>query len=185
MVKHWPGGGTGEGGRDGHYAFGAYAVYPTDNAPEHEKPFTEAAFRLDGPTGCASAVMPYYTVSWNLDTKYGQNVGNSYSKYIISDLLRGKHNYQGVVCTDWGITADPAPTIEGFGSRCFNMEDKTVAERHLIAILNGVDQFGGNAESAPILEAYRIGCGQIGEKAMRERMELSAARLLKNIFQKI
>ena len=183
MVKHWPGGGTGEGGRDGHYAFGAYAVYPTDNAPEHEKPFTEAAFRLDGPTGCASAVMPYYTVSWNLDTKYGQNVGNSYSKYIISDLLRGKHNYQGVVCTDWGITADPAPTIEGFGSRCFNMEDRTVAERHLIAILNGVDQFGGNAESAPILEAYRIGCGQIGEKAMRERMELSAARLLKNIFQ--
>lgn len=183
MVKHWPGGGTGEGGRDGHYAFGAYAVYPANNASEHEKPFTEAAFKLDGPTGCASAVMPYYTVSWNQDAKYGQNVGNSYSKYIIKDLLRDKYNYQGVVCTDWGITADPAPTIEGFGSRCFNMQDKTMAERHLIAILNGVDQFGGNAESAPILEAYRIGCEQIGEKAMRERMELSAARLLKNIFQ--
>ena len=61
MVKHWPGGGTGEGGRDAHYAFGAYAVYPANNAAEHEKPFTEAAFHLDGPTGCASAVMPPIT----------------------------------------------------------------------------------------------------------------------------
>ena len=28
MAKHWPGGGTGEGGRDAHYAYGKYAVYP-------------------------------------------------------------------------------------------------------------------------------------------------------------
>ena len=28
MVKHWPGGGSGEGGRDAHYAYGKYAVYP-------------------------------------------------------------------------------------------------------------------------------------------------------------
>lgn len=28
MVKHWPGGGSGEGGRDAHYGYGKYAVYP-------------------------------------------------------------------------------------------------------------------------------------------------------------
>ena len=28
QVKHWPGGGTGEAGRDAHYAYGKYAVYP-------------------------------------------------------------------------------------------------------------------------------------------------------------
>lgn len=183
MVKHWPGGGTGEGGRDAHYAFGEYAVYPTDNSEEHRKPFTEAAFKLDGPTACASAVMPYYTVSWGLDTKNGKNVGNSYSEYLIKDLLREKYAFQGVVCTDWGITADPAPVMDTFGSRCYNMQDMTEGERCLVAIMNGVDQFGGNAEIAPILEAYRIGCERFGEAAMRERMELSAARLLKNIFQ--
>lgn len=48
MVKHWPGGGTGEAGRDAHYAFGQFAVYPTGNFEEHLKPFTEAAFHLDG-----------------------------------------------------------------------------------------------------------------------------------------
>ena len=183
MVKHWPGGGTGEGGRDAHYAFGQYAVYPGDNAEEHLNPFTEAAFQLDRGTDCASAVMPYYTVSWNYDKKYNQNVGNSYSRYIIKDLLREKYNYQGVVCTDWGITGDPNPTIEGFGSRCYHMEDKTEAQRHLIAIMNGVDQFGGNSAIAPILQSYQIGCREYGEEAMRQRMELSAARLLKNIFQ--
>jgi beta-glucosidase len=25
MVKHWPGGGAGEGGRDAHYSYGKYA----------------------------------------------------------------------------------------------------------------------------------------------------------------
>lgn len=183
MVKHWPGGGTGEGGRDAHYAFGAYAVYPGDNAAEHEKPFTEAAFRLDGPTGCASAVMPYYTVSWGLDRAYGRNVGNSYSRYLIHDLLREKAGFKGVVCTDWSITQDPSPDIDAFGSRCYNMQDHTEPERMLTALLNGVDQFGGNDDPAPVLAAYRLGCEQIGEAAMRARMEASAARLLANIFR--
>lgn len=183
MVKHWPGGGTGEGGRDAHYAFGEYAVYPADNAAEHEKPFTEAAFQLDGPTKCASAVMPYYTVSWGLDKKNGKNVGNSYSEYIIKDLLREKYGFSGVVCTDWGITQDPDPQIDAFGSRCYNMQQYTEPERMLIAILNGVDQFGGNDDPKPILEAYRLGCEKLGKEAMTERMRASAARLLINIFR--
>lgn len=183
MVKHWPGGGTGEGGRDAHYAFGQFAVYPSGNFDEHLKPFTEAAFALDGETGYASAVMPYYTVSWETDKKNGKNVGNSYNEYLIKDLLRGKYEYQGVVCTDWAITAEPLPTIDGFGSRCYGVSELTEAERCLLAITNGVDQFGGNSSAEPIVEAYRIGCEKFGEAAMRERMELSAARLLKNIFQ--
>ena len=108
--------------------------------------------------------------------------------YLIGGLLLGPFcigalQIKGVVCTDWGITQDPAPVIDTFGSRCFNMEGKTEAERCLTAILNGVDQFGGNSEIAPIVEAYKIGCEKFGEPFMRARMELSAARLLKNIFQ--
>jgi len=126
--------------------------------------------------------MPYYTVSYGVDKKNGKNVGNSYSEYLIKDLLRGKYEFKGIVCTDWGITQDPEKTIEGFGSRCYGVLDMTEAERCLLAITNGVDQFGGNSESGPIVEAYKIGCEKYGEKAMRERMELSAKRLLINIF---
>lgn len=183
MAKHWPGGGPCEAGRDAHYPFGKYAVYPGDNFKDHLKPFTEGAFQLDGPTGCVSAIMPYYTVSWNRDTKNGKNVGNSYSEYLIQDLLRKTYHYDGIVCTDWGITGDPAPTMDSFGSRCYGVESLTEAQRHLLAIENGVDQFGGNCDIQPILEAYRLGCEKYGETAMRARMEQSAVRLLKNIFR--
>lgn len=61
--------------------------------------------------------MPYYTVSWGLDTKNGKNVGNSYSEYLIKDLLREKYGFKGVVCTDWGITQDPAPIMDTFASQ--------------------------------------------------------------------
>lgn len=183
MAKHWPGGGPCEAGRDAHYAFGKYAVYPGENLPSHMKPFLEGAFQLDGPTGKVSAVMPYYTISYGLDQKNGKNVGNSYSQYLVKDLLREKYGFDGVVCTDWGITDDPAPVMDSFGSRCFGVEDLTVAQRHLLAIENGVDQFGGNSDIRPVLEAYQLGCQKYGEQAMRQRMEESAVRLLRNIFR--
>ena len=183
MAKHWPGGGTGEGGRDAHYPFGQYAVYPGGNFQTHLRPFLEGAFRLDGPTRCAAAVMPYYTVSWQADAKNGKNVGNSYSEYLIKDLLREKYGYDGVVCTDWGITGDPSDEIDSFSNRCYGVEKLTEAQRHLLAIENGVDQFGGNCRSQPVLDAYALGCEKYGEEAMRARMERSAVRLLRGMFR--
>ena len=56
MVKHWPGGGSGEGGRDAHFSYGKYAVYPGDNFSEALLPFTEGAFQLEGKTCAASAI---------------------------------------------------------------------------------------------------------------------------------
>lgn len=183
MAKHWPGGGPCEAGRDAHYAFGKFAVYPGGKFETHLKPFLEGAFALEGPTETVASIMPYYTVSYGVDTKDGKNVGNSYSHYIINDLLREKYGYEGVVCTDWGITQDPAPVMDSFGSRCYGVEDLTEGERHLLAIENGVDQFGGNCKVEPVLEAYRLGCEKYGETAMRARMERSAVRLLLNLFR--
>ena len=183
MAKHWPGGGTGEAGRDAHYAYGKYAVYPGKNFENHKDVFVNGALKLDGPTKKAASIMPYYTISWNQDIKNGKNEGNSYNEYIIKDLLRGECDYDGVLCTDWGITGDPDPKIDSFGSRCFGVEELTEAERHLQIILNGVDQFGGNNSKAPIIEAYKIGSEKYGEDFMRKRMEQSARRLLTNIFR--
>ena len=46
MAKHWPGGGTGEGGRDAHYPFGKYAVYPGNNFETHLLPFINGAMTV-------------------------------------------------------------------------------------------------------------------------------------------
>lgn len=183
MVKHWPGGGSGEAGRDAHYGFGKYAVYPGNNFEEHLKPFTEGAFKLKNGTKEAAAVMPYYTISHNQDHKYNENVGNSYNKFIITDLLRNKYNYDGVVCTDWMITKD-APTIDSFlVGKCWGVETMGEAERHYKILMAGVDQFGGNNEIQPILDAYNMGVKEHGGEFMRNRFETSGKRLLRNIFK--
>jgi beta-glucosidase len=183
MVKHWPGGGPEEGGRDGHFAYGKFAVYPGKNFKDHLIPFTEGAFKLKGKTRSASAVMPYYTVSFGIDTLYNENVGNGFSKYIIDDLLRKRYKYDGVVCTDWGITGNEGQFVDEFRGKPWGVEKQSVAQRHYTVIMAGVDQFGGNNVAGPILEAYKIGVQQHGESFMRRRLEESAVRLLRNIFR--
>ena len=181
MVKHWPGGGTGEAGRDAHFSFGKYAVYPGKNFEEHLLPFTEGAFKLQGGTEQASAVMPYYTISYGVDPS-GKNVANGYSDYIIKDLLRTKYNYKGVICTDWGIVRDYADLHRNTG-KPWGLESMPIAERYLKVLMVGVDQYGGVNTTKHIIEAYELGKQKYGEKAIRARFEESAVRLLKNIFR--
>ncbi|MFH6993927.1 glycoside hydrolase family 3 N-terminal domain-containing protein [Flavobacterium sp. FlaQc-48] len=183
MVKHWPSGGAEEGGRDGHWAYGKFAVYPGNNLQQHIDPFINGAFKLKGKTSKASAVMPYYTITFDQDKKYKENVANGYSKYIITDLLRDKYGYDGVVCTDWLVTGDEGKTPNLFAGKPWGVEHLSIAERHYKAIVAGVDQFGGNNDKKPVLEAYQMGIKEFGEPFMRARFERSAVRLLKNIFR--
>lgn len=181
MVKHWPGGGSGEGGRDAHFPFGKYSVYPGGNLSGQLAPFIDGAFRLKGKTGSASAIMPYYTISYGIDPG-GQNVGNSYSRYIITDMLRDKYGYDGVVCTDWAITHDEAGINESVG-KPWGRETMTVAQRHYECIKAGVDQFGGNNDLLPVMEAYRMWSEEFGEADAHVRFRRSAVRLLLNMFR--
>ena len=183
MIKHWPSGGPEEGGRDGHFAYGKFAVYPGNNFETHLKTFIDGAFKLNGGTKKAAAVMPYYTISFNQDKKYGENVGNGFSKYIVTDLLRDKYGYEGVVCTDWLITGDEGKTPDVFAGKSWGTEKMTLAERHYKVMMAGVDQFGGNNDIKPVLEAYQMGVKEHGEAFMRTRFEKSAVRLLLNIFR--
>ena len=183
MVKHWPGGGSGEAGRDAHYGAGKFAVYPGNNFQAHLIPFIQGAFKLTGKTKMASAVMPYYTISLDQDTKNHENVGNSYNSYIINDLLRTKYQYNGVLCTDWGVTGDETALDTFIGGKPWGVEKLSVAERHYKVLMAGVDQFGGNNELKPVVDAYQIGVKELGEAKMRARFEQSAVRLLLNIFR--
>jgi len=182
MVKHWPGGGPEEGGRDAHFGYGKYAVYPGNNFETLLKTFTDGAFKLDGSTKSASAVMPYYTISYNQNGGSGSNRGNGYNRYLITDLLRGIYHYEGVVCTDWAITIDVTDPAN-FEGKCWGAENLSIAQRHYEIIKAGVDQFGGNNDKGPVLKAYQMGVDEYGEKVMRKRFEQSAVRLLTNIFR--
>lgn len=180
MVKHWPGGGTGECGRDAHFGIGKYAVFPGNNFGQNLVPFTDGAFKLPGKTARASAVMPYYTISTDCDPS-GENVGNGFSHYIIQDLLRDKYGYDGVVCTDWGIVGDYEKTYIHSG-KPWGVEHLSPAEKRLKCFEAGVDQLGGAAENQVNIEAYHLWEEKYGCASARERFELSARRLLVNIF---
>lgn len=179
MAKHWPGGGSGEGGRDAHYGNGKFAVYPGKCFEQHKYPFIHGAFDLRRGTEKSSAVMPYYTISYGASD---ERVGNSFSKTIITDMLRRDAGYDGVVCTDWLITHDEIhPGVHS--GKPWGVENLTEGERHYKALMAGVDQFGGNDRIEPVLEAYRMGVAEHGEGWMRRRMETSARRLLLNMFR--
>ena len=180
MVKHWPGGGSGEGGRDAHFGTGKYAVYPGGRFDLGLIPFTEGAFKLPGKTKMASAVMPYYTISYNQDPS-GENVGNGFSHYIIQQLLRDQNKYEGVVCTDWGIVKEYKSVHQHKGTP-WGMETASPAEKRLKCFEAGVDQLGGAKDNHISIEAYRLWEEKYGKESARERFELSARRLLTNIF---
>ncbi len=179
MIKHWPSGGPEEGGRDAHYGFGKYAVYPGDDFEDQIKNFT-SALDLDGETGMAAAVMPYYTISYDQDPG-GDNVGNGFSNYMINELLRTEYEFDGVACTDWMITADSS-SDDVFEGKCWGVEDLTEPERIYKALMAGMDQFGGNNVIAPIMEAYDIMVEEQGQDFADSRFADSARRLLTNIF---
>ena len=49
--------------------------------------------------------MPYYGMP--LGTEYDE-VAFGFNKGIITDLLRGKLGFEGIICTDWGLVTDAA-----------------------------------------------------------------------------
>lgn len=180
MVKHFPGGGTGEAGRDGHFGYGKYSVFPKNQLEEHLKPFKNGALNLRGLTRQASAVMPCYEI---LVGQESEGVGAGFSGEIVNDLLRKDCDYDGVVCTDWNITHDCRAVDEFVSGKCWGVENESEAMRHYRVIMAGCDQFGGNSDVAPVLEAYQIGCEKHGEAFMRERFEASATRILRNMIR--
>ncbi|SBV97052.1 Glycoside hydrolase family 3 domain protein [uncultured Eubacteriales bacterium] len=174
MIKHWPGDGPGESGRESHNFWGKYNVYPGSSFETHLIPFVDGGFNLtDSSTGSAAAVMSSYSIAWDEDETYGELVGSAYSEYKIG-LLRETYGFNGIICTDWGILAD--------GTKTWGVDDLTPGERFYKALMAGVDQLGGFNDPAPILDAYEIGIDEIGEDAILARFQESGARLVRGFF---
>lgn len=162
-MKHFPGGGPQEMGLDPHYSFGKNQAYPANNFAYHLKPFKAAVN-----AGVAS-IMPYYgvpiEVTYNGET-YDQ-VGYSFSRQVVTDLLRGELGFDGYVNSDTGIITD----------RAWGLEDKTVPQRIASAINAGTDILSGFHDVTQIT-------GLLDTGMMTEtRLDASARRLLEPMFQ--
>ena len=169
MTKHFPGGGPQKNGLDPHFSFQEGQIYPGDNFDYHLIPF-ETAFEAN-----TAAIMPYYGVPTD---QTDENVAMSYNKMIITTLLREKYNYDGVVCTDWGLITDrPMGPDVVWKARAWGVENLTALERAQKIIEAGCDQFGG--ENRPELVVQLVNEGKLSE----ERINQSITRLLRQKFQ--
>ena len=158
MVKHFPGGGPQEDGFDSHLKSGENQVYPGNNFDYHLIPFQAA---IDNGM---KVVMPYYGIPVG---QTDEDVAMAFNKYILTDLLRDQMNFEGVVCTDWGI-------IEG---RHWGVGDLSISERYEKSINAGVDQYGGENKPEFVVELVNEG------KITEERINASVRRILTNKFE--
>ena len=158
MVKHFPGGGPQEDGLDPHLYSGRNQIYPGNNFSYHLKPFEEAI------NNGLKVIMPYYGIPID---QTSENVAMAYNKDILTDLLREKLGFQGVICTDWGI-------ISG---RHWGVDDLSLKERYKKSIDAGVDQYGGESSPKYILELIK------DNEITEERINFSVKKILMNKFE--
>ncbi|MGE5418625.1 MAG: glycoside hydrolase family 3 N-terminal domain-containing protein, partial [Chloroflexota bacterium] len=178
QMKHFPGDGAAEGGRESHTRDGAYNVFPGGQFFTHLLPFV-ACMNLPGKTEAVTAAMTNFSTGIEKDgSPVGrQRVASSYSSYKINTLLRGKYGWDGYILTDFGI-------ITG---KNFGMEDKSPAECMLAILEAGCDAYGGEGRSGTedinlAMEAYKLGIKKHGEEAMKEMITHSTERILRTHF---
>lgn len=165
MSKHFSGGGPQLNGDDAHFAFGKDQVYPGNNFDYHVIPFEKGALAAH-----TAQIMPYYGIPLG---QSDEDVGFAFNKAIITDLLRDSLQFDGVVCTDWGIITDSKVKE----ASAWGMEDFTPKQRILKVIEAGCDQFGG--EFVPELIVELVESGEISE----ERIDISVRRILRDKFR--
>ena len=169
MTKHFPGGGPQKEGLDPDFIFHKGQIYPGNNFDYHLIPF-DAAFESQ-----TAGVMPYYGVPTD---QTDENVAMGFNKTIVTTLLREKYNYDGVVCTNWGLITDiPMGPDVTWEARAWGVEHLSEVERVQRVIEVGCDQFGG--ESRPELVVQLVNEGKLTE----ERIDMSVRRLLRQKFE--
>ena len=168
MVKHFPGSGALDGGKDSHFPPGLQS-YQGDNFDYHLKPF-EAAFEAK-----TASVMPFYSIAKGITT---EEVGASYNKEIITGMLRERFKFEGIICTDWALISDRrALGILFKPASAHGVENLNTDERIVKIISAGVDMIGGESLSEELSKL--ILSGEIEEA----RIDQSLKRIMRQKFQ--
>ena len=158
VTKHFPGAGPALGGQDAHFTFGKNQAYPGNNLEYHLQPW-RAAIR-EG----TAMIMPYYAVPKGLTS---EEVGMAYNREIITDLLRNKLGFEGIINSDTGVST----------SMPWGVEKLSIRERYKKAIEAGIDRMGGDVTPEIIVDLVRKG------DLPEARIDQSARRILKVHFQ--
>jgi len=180
VVKHWVGYGAQKNGFDSHSSYGKFASF-SGSLDTHIKPFLGAfAAHVGG-------VMPTYSIleGATLSGRPLEQVGAGFNRQLLTDLLRKRYGFQGIILTDWAITNDcsdpcrngsPAGQRPTFASVAmpWGVEDLPKVDRFAKAVNAGVDQFGGTEEAQFLVQA--VVSGKILESRINESVRRIAVQ---------
>ena len=161
-VKHFPGGGPQKDGEDPHFPYGKEQVYPGGRFEDHLLPFRAAI------EAKAAAIMPYYGMPIGL-SRNGQRieeVGFAFNRALITGLLREELGFEGVVLSDFGLVHDAQVFGKPFPARAWGVEYLDPGARMARLLNAGVDQLGGESNTALMLSL--LDDGSIDESRVRE-----------------
>ncbi len=183
VVKHWLGYGAQREGLDSHNYYGRFADFapaagPT-NLEYHIRPYLGAF------TAHVAGVMPTYSIlhgaTW--DGRPVEPVAAGFNKQLLTDILRTRYGFRGLILSDWTITNDcnprcrqgaPAgerPSFADIGTP-WGMEDAPMRARFVKAVQAGMDQFGGTERADMLVDAVRAG------ELTEARLDSSVVRVL-------
>ncbi|MFK4790332.1 glycoside hydrolase family 3 N-terminal domain-containing protein [Microbacterium sp. ZW T5_56] len=181
-IKHAPGDGAGEGGRESHTAVGKYAVFPGGGQDS-----LEAAGSVFAAASDSLGMMTNYSIMLDGDGTPllgDKAVGTAYNTEALA-YIRDEIGFQGAIVTDWGVMSG-ANDEGALIATAWGAEDIEPAERYFTVLKNTVDMFGGVNDATHILEAYdlwneRYATGEVDVDADTRWAE-SGARILTAYF---
>jgi beta-glucosidase-like glycosyl hydrolase len=133
-MKHFPGHGPEQGGRDAHQPFGKWLVYPGNNFDYHLQPF------IAGINAGAAAVMPCYGIERGILEWNPEQVATAFSHGMVTRLLKETLGFDGLVTADWGILC-----AAGIACADHGVEALTVPERAAMFVKAGAHQLGNDS----------------------------------------
>ena len=141
-----------------HLFSGRNQIYPGGNFEYHLLPFKEAI------KNNLKVVMPYYGIPVG---QTDEDVAMAFNSYILKDLLREELNYDGVICSDWGI-------ITG---RHWGVDELSIEQRYEKSIKAGIDQYGGEKDTDYLIDLVK------NDQITEVRIDESVRRILLNKFE--
>ncbi|MDQ0455532.1 glycoside hydrolase family 3 protein [Rhizobium paknamense] len=183
VAKHWVGYGALPDGFDSHSYYGRVAKLTTAELDMHVEAFKGAL------AAGTAGIMPTYPIlsGPTVGGKPIEPYGAGFSHVLLTDLLREKLGFKGIILSDWAITKDcnercKAPTAEAPQrpqdiSMAWGVENLTVEQRYALGIQAGIDQFGGTQDVGPLLNAVKNG------SVSEARIDQSVLRILTAKFR--